>query len=134
MKWHKIIIETEVIKGFIPQATKITLGKVLNMFLILDALKNMKACLNNDFSFWKRAYGFLQQGAKNVDPASMMEVDDGAWRYIDSAVHCKLPFVHTGPRKRNLPEIFRAGGETNKLRKNTKSRKHNLNNFKIYQI
>ena len=30
--------------------------KMLDMFALLDALKNMKACLNNDFSFYKRLY------------------------------------------------------------------------------
>jgi len=30
------------------------LVKMLDLFTILDALKNMKACLNNDFSFYKR--------------------------------------------------------------------------------
>eukprot|EP01104_Vermistella_antarctica_P000182 TRINITY_DN1020_c1_g4_i1.p1 TRINITY_DN1020_c1_g4~~TRINITY_DN1020_c1_g4_i1.p1 ORF type:complete len:1278 (-),score=381.80 TRINITY_DN1020_c1_g4_i1:98-3931(-) len=37
--------------------------QILDMLAILDALKNMKACLNNDFSFYKRAFGFLRKGA-----------------------------------------------------------------------
>ncbi|EFA78321.1 component of SCAR regulatory complex [Heterostelium album PN500] len=35
--------------------------KLLDLFALLDALKNMKACLNNDFSFFKRASGFLRK-------------------------------------------------------------------------
>ncbi len=40
------------------------LGKmadVLDTLSLLDTLKNMKACLNNDFSFYKRAFGFLKR-------------------------------------------------------------------------
>lgn len=57
----------ETLKGFISQATKLTLGKMINLFAVLDTLKNMKvnfvavtladreqASLNNDFSFYKR--------------------------------------------------------------------------------
>jgi len=41
----------------------LTLIKVLDQCSLLDALKNMKACLNNDFSFYKRAFSYLK---KNV--------------------------------------------------------------------
>lgn len=44
--------------------TPTLLGKmveVLDMLSLLDTLKNMKACLNNDFSFYKRAFGFLKR-------------------------------------------------------------------------
>eukprot|EP01133_Synstelium_polycarpum_P001207 gene1207-1395_t len=37
------------------------LVRMLDLFALLDALKNMKACLNNDFSFFKRASGFLRK-------------------------------------------------------------------------
>eukprot|EP00051_Salpingoeca_urceolata_P004991 m.69469 g.69469 ORF g.69469 m.69469 type:complete len:1254 (+) comp13989_c0_seq2:242-4003(+) len=67
----KKLAHPEKLKGFISQATKVTLGKLINMFAVLDALKNMKACLNNDFSFYKRAFGFLNKG--NADPASVTE-------------------------------------------------------------
>jgi len=43
------------------------LVKMLDLFTILDALKNMKACLNNDFSFYKRAFGFLRKSMANDD-------------------------------------------------------------------
>jgi hypothetical protein len=32
------------------------LAKLLDLFATLDAVKNMKASLNNDFSFYKRYY------------------------------------------------------------------------------
>lgn len=41
--------------------------KMLDLFAIMDALKNMKACLNNDFSFYKRAFGFLRKSMANDD-------------------------------------------------------------------
>lgn len=39
----------------------VSLIKMLDLFALLDALKNMKACLNNDFSFYKRAMGYLRK-------------------------------------------------------------------------
>jgi cytoplasmic FMR1 interacting protein len=41
--------------------------QMLDMFTRLDALKDMKACLNNDFSFFKRAFGFLRKNMGNDD-------------------------------------------------------------------
>lgn len=51
----KTLSNPEKLKGFISQTTKITLAKMIDMFAVIDALKNMKACLNNDYSFWKRS-------------------------------------------------------------------------------
>lgn len=48
------------------------LGKMvetLDMLSLLDTLKNMKACLNNDFSFYKRAFGFLKRAANAEEEA-----------------------------------------------------------------
>ena len=47
---------------------------MLDMFAMLDALKNMKACLNNDFSFCKRANSFLTslRGTGAANPDDMM--------------------------------------------------------------
>ena len=39
----------------------LALGKCINMFAVLGSLKNMKACLNNDYAFYKRAETFLKQ-------------------------------------------------------------------------
>jgi cytoplasmic FMR1 interacting protein len=36
--------------------------RVLDSLSVMDALKSMKACLNNDFAFYKRAFGFLRKG------------------------------------------------------------------------
>lgn len=42
-------------EDFIVSETMIMyLIRMLDLFALLDALKNMKACLNNDFSFYKR--------------------------------------------------------------------------------
>ncbi|XP_065187273.1 cytoplasmic FMR1-interacting protein 2-like [Sycon ciliatum] len=59
-------------RDFISETHLLTLSKFINMFAILDALKNMKACLNNDLAFYKRADGFLKRGAA-VDAAAMQE-------------------------------------------------------------
>lgn len=69
----RTLAHPERLKGFVSQTTKLTLARMLDMFAVLDALKNMKACLNNDFSFWKRAHGFLTRGAAAIDPADIQE-------------------------------------------------------------
>eukprot|EP01137_Pigoraptor_chileana_P010276 Opistho-2@59637 len=51
-------------KDYISETLLLTLGRMVNMFGVLDALKNMKACLNNDFSMFKRASGFLKSRTK----------------------------------------------------------------------
>jgi cytoplasmic FMR1 interacting protein len=62
------------VKDFISQTTKLTLGRLVNMFMVLDALKNMKACLSNDFAFWKRADGFLNSGSgAALNPDAIMQ-------------------------------------------------------------
>ncbi|XP_065670394.1 cytoplasmic FMR1-interacting protein 1 homolog isoform X3 [Hydra vulgaris] len=48
-------------KDFISETHLLALGKCINMFAVLGSLKNMKACLNNDFAFYKRAETFLKQ-------------------------------------------------------------------------
>ena len=50
----KTLSHPERRKDFISERYLITLGKFINMFAVLDALKNMKACLNNDYAFFKR--------------------------------------------------------------------------------
>jgi len=71
----------ERLKGFISQTTKTTLGRLLDMFFTLDTLKNGKAALSNDFAFWKRAEGRINQGAAPTkDPQSLMEIQQiGIW-------------------------------------------------------
>jgi cytoplasmic FMR1 interacting protein len=50
----KKLAHPEKLKSFNSETTKLTLARMLNMFAVLNALKNVKACLNNDFSFYKR--------------------------------------------------------------------------------
>ncbi|KAH7700938.1 cytoplasmic FMR1-interacting protein 2-like isoform 5, partial [Aphelenchoides avenae] len=47
-------------KDFVSESYLLVLGKFLNMFAVLDELKNMKASIKNDFSTYKRASQFLQ--------------------------------------------------------------------------
>ena len=42
-------------KDFISETYLLTLAKLINMFATLDALKNMKACVNNDLACYKRS-------------------------------------------------------------------------------
>ncbi|XP_064636009.1 cytoplasmic FMR1-interacting protein-like isoform X2 [Lineus longissimus] len=55
---------------FVSEAYLLTLGKFLNMFAVLDELKNMKASINNDNAAYRRAAMFL--GLIN-DPERMQE-------------------------------------------------------------
>ena len=41
-------------KDFVSETYLLTLGKLMNMFAVLDALKNSKAGINNDLSFFRR--------------------------------------------------------------------------------
>ncbi|CAH3019681.1 unnamed protein product [Porites evermanni] len=66
----KTLSHPERRKDFISERYLLTLGKFINMFAVLDALKNMKACLNNDYAFYKRADTFLRRGTGDV---SMIE-------------------------------------------------------------
>ncbi len=50
----RALAHPERLKSFISQATKLALGRLINMFAVLNELKNVKACLNTDFSTYKR--------------------------------------------------------------------------------
>jgi len=39
---------------FVSEAYLLTLGKFINMFAVLDQLKNMKASIRNDYAFYRR--------------------------------------------------------------------------------
>ena len=41
-------------KDFVSEAYLLTLGKFINMFAVLDALKNMKSSVKNDYSAYRR--------------------------------------------------------------------------------
>lgn len=61
---RKIVAEKREV---VSEAFLLTLARLLDLFALLDALKNMKACLNNDFSFYKRAFGFLRKNMASED-------------------------------------------------------------------
>lgn len=50
----RILAHPEKRKDFISETYLLTLAKLINMFATLDALKNMKACINNDLACHKR--------------------------------------------------------------------------------
>lgn len=47
-------------KDFVSEAYLLTLGKFINMFAVLDELKNMKSSVKNDYSTYRRAAQFLK--------------------------------------------------------------------------
>ena len=50
----KRLCHQEKRKDFVSEAYLLTLGRFINMFAVLDELKNMKASIKNDFSTFKR--------------------------------------------------------------------------------
>ncbi|KAK0400166.1 hypothetical protein QR680_003383 [Steinernema hermaphroditum] len=56
----KRLCHPEKRKDFVSEAYLLTLGKFMNMFAVLDELKNMKASIKNDFSTFRRAAQSLQ--------------------------------------------------------------------------
>eukprot|EP00911_Craspedida_sp_UC1_P002217 UC1_evm1s1691 len=56
---------------FISQTQKVTLGKMIDMFAVLDSLKNMSP-LNTDYAMYSRAQNFLNKG-KTVDHEELIE-------------------------------------------------------------
>lgn len=51
------LCHTERRKDFVSEAYLLTLGKFINMFAVLDELKNMKCSVKNDHSAYKRYQG-----------------------------------------------------------------------------
>ncbi|GAB0094881.1 Cytoplasmic FMR1-interacting protein [Sergentomyia squamirostris] len=56
----KRLCHSEKRKDFISEAYLLTLGKFINMFAVLDELKNMKSSVKNDYSTYRRAAQFLK--------------------------------------------------------------------------
>ncbi|XP_059481300.1 cytoplasmic FMR1-interacting protein isoform X1 [Neocloeon triangulifer] len=56
----KRLCHSEKRKDFVSEAYLLTLGKFINMFAILDELKNMKSSVKNDYSTYRRAAQFLK--------------------------------------------------------------------------
>lgn len=57
----KRLCHAEKRNDFVSEAYLLTLGKLINMFAVLDELKNMKASIRNDHSHYRRATQFLQK-------------------------------------------------------------------------
>ena len=56
----KVLCHAEKKKEFVSEAYLLTLGKMINMFAILDELKNIKSSVKNDFSTFKRSVQYLK--------------------------------------------------------------------------
>ncbi|KAK2176605.1 hypothetical protein NP493_652g01000 [Ridgeia piscesae] len=56
----KRLCHKEKRNDFVSEAYLLTLGKFINMFAVLDELKNMKASVKNDYSAYRRAAQFLK--------------------------------------------------------------------------
>ncbi|GAV08221.1 hypothetical protein RvY_17946 [Ramazzottius varieornatus] len=65
----KRLCHAEKRKDFVSEAYLLTLGKLINMFAILDELKNMKSSVKNDYSTYRRAAQFL----KSQDSQALQE-------------------------------------------------------------
>uniref|UniRef100_A0A1I7RJ05 CYRIA-B_Rac1-bd domain-containing protein n=1 Tax=Bursaphelenchus xylophilus TaxID=6326 RepID=A0A1I7RJ05_BURXY len=61
-------------KDFVSESYLMTLGKFLNMLVVLDELKNMKASIKNDMSTFKRATQALQ--SNGMEMMSFQKVHD----------------------------------------------------------
>ncbi|OQR79720.1 cytoplasmic FMR1-interacting protein-like [Tropilaelaps mercedesae] len=56
----KRLCHAEKRKDFVSEAYLLTLGKFINMFAVLDELKNMKSSVKNDYATYRRAAQFLK--------------------------------------------------------------------------
>ncbi|XP_003737710.1 cytoplasmic FMR1-interacting protein [Galendromus occidentalis] len=56
----KRLCHQEKRKDFVSEAYLLTLGKFINMFAVLDELKNMKSSVKNDYATYRRAAQFLK--------------------------------------------------------------------------
>ena len=50
----KRLCHAEKRNDFVSEAHLLTLGKLINMFAVLDELKNMKASIKNDLAAYKK--------------------------------------------------------------------------------
>lgn len=75
----KRLCHAERRKDFVSEAYLLTLGKFINMFAVLDELKNMKCSVKNDHSAYKRS-GPLPLPHLPGPPAS------GQWEEEDRAL------------------------------------------------
>ena len=61
----RVLSHPEKRKDFISETYLLTLAKLINMFATLDALKNMKACINNDLSCHRRSVRERHQSGRD---------------------------------------------------------------------
>lgn len=54
-------------RDFVSESYLLTLGKFLNMLVVLDELKNMKASIKNDLSTYRRAAQALQNHGMDLN-------------------------------------------------------------------
>ncbi|XP_072040304.1 cytoplasmic FMR1-interacting protein 2-like isoform X3 [Amphiura filiformis] len=66
----KRLCHVEKKKDFVSESYLLTLGKFINMFAVLDVLKNIKASIKNDYAAYRRAAQFLKVMA---DPQTLRE-------------------------------------------------------------
>lgn len=64
------LCHTERRKDFVSEAYLLTLGKFINMFAVLDELKNMKCSVKNDHSAYKRYTEALQAAVQLLSGAN----------------------------------------------------------------
>ena len=50
----KRLCHSERKKDFVSESYLLTLGRLINMFAVLDALKNIKASIRNDYAAYRR--------------------------------------------------------------------------------
>ncbi len=62
----KTLAHPERRKDFISETYLLTMAKLINMFATLDALKNMKACINNDLACHKRYMQGINTGSNSL--------------------------------------------------------------------
>jgi cytoplasmic FMR1 interacting protein len=65
-------------KEFVSEAYLLTLGKFINMFAVLDELKNMKSSVKNDYSAYKRAAQQIhcESGKESQDLSMFLATND----------------------------------------------------------
>jgi len=66
-KYFQTVIQTELKKGIHWQAFLDLLIDAINMLALMDALKDNKSCLINDFASYKRAFGRCRANLLEVD-------------------------------------------------------------------
>ena len=75
-------------KDFVSEAYLLTLGKFINMFAVLDELKNMKSSVKNDYATYRRAAQFLKVMA---DSQALQESQNLS---MFLATQVRLNFIH----------------------------------------